>query len=70
MLDALACRTEPDKVKGTILIDGRIPPSNFKFMTGYVVQVTTTTAMMTVVTVAAVVVVGRDDSHVWDAKRM
>jgi len=66
MLDALSCRTEPSKVNGTILVDGRIPPSNFKFTTGYVVQVTMTTAMMTVVAVAAGG--AGDDSHVWDAK--
>jgi len=40
LLDALAGRTEPSNVKGTILVDGERPPSNYKFMTGYVVQVT------------------------------
>jgi len=39
MLDALAGRTEPSGVKGTILIDGQRPPKGFKFMTGYVIQV-------------------------------
>jgi len=39
MLDALAGRTEPSNVKGTILVNGKRLPSDFKFMTGYVVQV-------------------------------
>jgi len=39
LLDALAGRTEPSDVKGTIFVDGQRPPSNFKFMTGYVIQV-------------------------------
>jgi len=39
MLDALAGRTEKRNIKGTILVDGKRPPSNFKYMTGYVVQV-------------------------------
>ena len=43
MLDALAGRTEPSSVKATILVDGQRPPSNFKFLTGYVIQVTTIT---------------------------
>ena len=42
MLDALAGRTEPSGLKGTILIDGQRPPKGFKFMTGYVIQVTLT----------------------------
>lgn len=42
MLDALSRRTEPGSVKGIILVDGQKPSSNFKFKTGYVVQVTTT----------------------------
>jgi len=43
MLDALAGRTEPSSVQGTILVDGQRPSSSFKFMTGYVVQVTALT---------------------------
>jgi len=39
LLDALAGRTEMSNVKGPILIDGEKPPSNYKFMTGYVIQV-------------------------------
>jgi len=54
MLDALADRTEPSNVKGTILVDGQKRPSGFKFMTGYVVQVTTTTTTTTVLVVVTV----------------
>jgi len=57
MLDALADRTEPSNVKGTILVDGQKRPSGFKFMTGYVVQVTTTTTTTTTTTVLVVVTV-------------
>jgi len=42
MLDALAGRSEPSNVKGTILVGSQRLPSDFKFMTGYVVQVAKT----------------------------
>ena len=42
LLDVLSGCTEPSSVKGTVLVDGQRRPKNFKFMTGYVVQVTTT----------------------------
>ena len=51
MLDALADRTESSNVKGTILVDGQKRPSGFKFMTGYVVQVTITTTVVVAVIV-------------------
>jgi len=54
MLDALACRVEPESVRGTILVDGRRPPTNFKFLTGYVVQV----AMKTMIIMVIIVVAG------------
>ena len=40
LLDALAGCIEPSGVRGTILVDGRKRPKNFRFMTGYVLQVT------------------------------
>ena len=64
MLDALAGRTEPSNVKGTILVDGQRPPSNFKFMTGYVVQVTTMLVVLiaiVIVSVAVAVATGGSD---------
>ena len=39
LLDALAGCIEPSSVKGIVLVDGQRRPKNFKFMTGYVVQV-------------------------------
>jgi len=42
LLDALAGCIEPSGVKGTVLVDGQRRPKNFRFMTGYVLQVCTT----------------------------
>ena len=55
MLDMLACRVERSSINGTILVDRRRPPNNFKFLTGYVVQVTKKTLNMVAVAVEAVV---------------
>lgn len=38
MLDVLAGRKEPTGLSGTVLVDGKHQPKNFKCMTGYVVQ--------------------------------
>lgn len=38
MLDVLAGRKEPKGLSGSVLVDGRRQPKNFKCMTGYVVQ--------------------------------
>jgi len=61
MLDALAGRTEPSNVKGTILVDGQRPPSNFKFMTGYVVQVTTMLVVVVVIIIVVAAAAGGSD---------
>jgi len=39
LLDVVAGRTESQGIHGDILVNGRPPPDNFKFMTGYVIQV-------------------------------
>jgi hypothetical protein len=39
LLDVLAGRVDSKRVTGTILVNGQLPPKNFKFMTGYVCQV-------------------------------
>jgi len=59
LLDVLAGRTEQSGIKGTILVDGQRPQSNFKFMTGYVVQVKSTTMAVMIVVVLATPVVSR-----------
>ncbi|XP_071951918.1 broad substrate specificity ATP-binding cassette transporter ABCG2-like isoform X2 [Antedon mediterranea] len=38
LLDVLAARKETRGLEGTVLIDGNIQPSNFKLVSGYVVQ--------------------------------
>ncbi|XP_067672011.1 broad substrate specificity ATP-binding cassette transporter ABCG2-like isoform X3 [Haliotis asinina] len=38
LLDILAGRKDPQGLSGEVLIDGALPPSNFKCMVGYVVQ--------------------------------
>ncbi|XP_041365025.1 broad substrate specificity ATP-binding cassette transporter ABCG2-like [Gigantopelta aegis] len=38
LLDILAGRKDPSGISGQVLIDGTLPPSNFKCMVGYVVQ--------------------------------
>ena len=42
LLDILAGRKDPSGISGQVLIDGTLPPSNFKCMVGYVLQVTPT----------------------------
>ena len=39
LLDVLAGRKDPRGLSGHLLIDGGLPPDNFKCMVGYVVQV-------------------------------
>ena len=39
LLDVLAGRKDPNGLSGTLLLDGRPTPENFKCMVGYVVQV-------------------------------
>ncbi|XP_038060930.1 broad substrate specificity ATP-binding cassette transporter ABCG2-like isoform X2 [Patiria miniata] len=38
LLDVLAARKDPKGLSGTVLIDGRAQPKNFKLVSGYVVQ--------------------------------
>ena len=39
LLDILAGRKEPRGLSGTVLVDGKQQPKNFKCVSGYVVQV-------------------------------
>lgn len=39
LLDVIAGRKDPKGLKGTLLIDGKLQPKNYKCMCGYVVQV-------------------------------
>ncbi|CAH1794455.1 unnamed protein product [Owenia fusiformis] len=38
LLDVLAARKDPNGLQGTVLVNGQLQPSNFKLMSGYVVQ--------------------------------
>ncbi len=39
LLDILAGRKDPSGLQGTVLVNGRVQPKNFKCVSGYVVQV-------------------------------
>ena len=39
LLDILADRKAKNGITGTVVVDGRLQPSNFRFISGYVVQV-------------------------------
>ncbi len=39
LLDILADRKAKKGITGTVVVDGRLQPSNFRFTSGYVVQV-------------------------------
>ncbi len=39
LLDILAGRKDPSGLQGTVLVNGRVLPKNFKCVSGYVAQV-------------------------------
>ena len=56
LLDVLAGRKDPRGLSGLLLIDGSLPPDNFKCMVGYVVQVSCASAVLFLVVVCFLVV--------------
>lgn len=56
LLDVLAGRKDPRGLSGLLLIDGSLPPDNFKCMVGYVVQVSYASAVLFLVVVCFLVV--------------